>query len=120
MSKSVATFEGVLGAIKSAFYCGLGTLFVLFLVQVQAAWLPVAAIRVLAVIGAMVGAGIGYAFASARAMSDRSLTPRIATGRRSVDLLTLMDAQNDQSSKYPPRRGLVQSTPYPANMPGRA
>lgn len=75
VSKSVAAFEGILGAIKGACYCGLGTLFVLCFVQTHAAWLSVVAIRLLAVIGAAVGAGIGYAFAYARTMSGEVTDP---------------------------------------------
>ena len=75
VSKSVAAFEGVLGAITGACYCGLGTGIVLCIVQVHAAWLSVVAIRVLAVIGAMVGAGVGYAFAYAGTMSGGVTDP---------------------------------------------
>mgnify|MGYP003418172592 FL=1 len=75
VSKSAAIFEGVLGAIKCACYCGLGTGIVLCLVQVHAAWISVVAIRVLAVIGAMVGAGIGYAFAYGRVMGSEVTDP---------------------------------------------
>jgi len=47
----------------------------LCLVQVHAAWISVVAIRVLAVIGAMVGAGIGYAFAYGRVMGSEVTDP---------------------------------------------
>ena len=75
VSKSAAIFEGFPGAIKCACYCGLGTGIVLCLVQVHAAWISVVAIRVLAVIGAMVGAGIGYAFAYGRVMGSEVTDP---------------------------------------------